>query len=67
MKKTVKKNIAEMKNLVKYMPKTINESIQFETEDDELDGYEDEEMLITKGLGNGITKIETIIRLFKRQ
>ena len=44
MKKTVKKNIAEMKNLVKYMPKTINESIQFETEDDELDGYEDEEM-----------------------
>lgn len=43
MKKTVKKNITEMQNIVKKMPKTINEMIQFEGED-ELEGYEDEEM-----------------------
>lgn len=43
MKKTVKKNITEMQNIIKKMPKTINEMIQFEGED-ELDGYEDEEM-----------------------
>ena len=44
MKKTVKKNIAEMKNLVKNMPKTINEIISFEGDDAALDGYDDEEM-----------------------
>ena len=43
MKKTVKKNITEMKNIVKTMPKNINEAIQFEG-DDELAGYEDEAM-----------------------
>ena len=43
MKKTVKKNISEMKTLVKNMPKTINETLQFEGGDDELEGYEDEE------------------------
>ena len=41
MKKTVKKNITEMQNLVKNMPKTINEVLQFEGGDDEL-GYEEE-------------------------
>ena len=42
MKKTVKKNISEMKNLVKNMPKTINEMINFNDVSEE--GYEDEEM-----------------------
>ena len=42
MKKTVKKNITEMQNLVKNMPKTINEVLNFEGTDDELEGYEDE-------------------------
>lgn len=42
MKKTVKKNITEMQNLVKTMPKTINESLNFEGGDDELEGYEEE-------------------------
>ena len=42
MKKTVKKNIAEMKSLVKNMPKTINEMINFNDVSEE--GYEDEEM-----------------------
>ena len=42
MKKTVKKNITEMKNLVKNMPKTINEMIDFNGISEE--GYEDEEM-----------------------
>ena len=42
MKKTVKKNITEMQNLVKTMPKTINESLNFEGADDELEGYEEE-------------------------
>ncbi len=42
MKKTVKKNISEMKNLVKNMPKTINEMIDFNGVSEE--GYEDEEM-----------------------
>ena len=41
MKKTVKKNITEMQNLVKNMPKTINEILSFDGADDEL-GYEDE-------------------------
>ena len=41
MKKTVKKNIAEMQNLVKNMPKTINEVLSFDGTDDEL-GYDDE-------------------------
>ena len=41
MKKTVKKNISEMKNLVKNMPKTINEMINFNGVEE---GYEDEEM-----------------------
>jgi hypothetical protein len=44
MKKTVKKNISEMKTLVKNMPKTIDESLHFEGDDEMLDGYEDEEM-----------------------
>ena len=43
MKKTVKTNINEMQNLVKNMPKNINEALTFEGPDDEL-GYEDEEM-----------------------
>lgn len=42
MKKTVKKNISEMKNLVKNMPKTINEMINFNDVSEE--GYEDEEI-----------------------
>ena len=42
MKKTVKKNITEMQNLVKSMPKTINEILQFEGGDDELEGYDEE-------------------------
>lgn len=41
MKKTVKKNIKEMKSMVKNMPKSISESLQF-TENEELDGYDDE-------------------------
>lgn len=41
MKKTVKKNISEMKNLVKSMPKTINEIINFEGNDDMAD-YDEE-------------------------
>lgn len=41
MKKIVKKNIVEMKTLVKNMPKTINESLNFEGVDDEMD-YENE-------------------------
>jgi hypothetical protein len=43
MKKTVKTNITEMQNLVKNMPKTINEVLSFEDTNDEL-GYEDEEV-----------------------
>jgi len=41
MKKTVKTNITEMQNLVKNMPKTINEVLSFDGANDEL-GYEDE-------------------------
>ena len=41
MKKTVKKNISEMKNLVNNMPKTINEIINFEGNDDMAD-YDEE-------------------------
>ena len=43
MKKTVKTNITEMRNLVKNMPKTINETLNFEA-NDELGSYEEEEM-----------------------
>ena len=43
MKKTVKKNISEIKNLVNSMPKTINETINFEGNDDMAD-YDDEVM-----------------------
>ena len=43
MKKTVKKNITEMQNLVKNMPKTINEVLSFDGTDGGLD-YEDEEI-----------------------
>ena len=42
MKKTVKKNITEMQNLVKNMPKTINEVISFNGVAE--DEYEDEAM-----------------------
>ena len=42
MKKTVKKDIMEMQNLVKSMPKTLNEMINFEGADDELGGYDEE-------------------------
>lgn len=41
MKKTIKKNINEMKSLVENMPKTINEVLSFEG-DDELGAYEEE-------------------------
>lgn len=41
MKKTVKKDIAEMKNLVNSMPKSINESIAFEADDD-FNEYDEE-------------------------
>ena len=41
MKKTVKKNINEMRSLVKSMPKSINESLDFS---DEGNMYEEEEM-----------------------
>jgi len=41
MKKTVKKDIMEMQSLVKSMPKTLNEMINFEGADDELGGYEE--------------------------
>ena len=51
MKKTVKKNITEMKNLVKNMPKTINEMLSFEGDDAALEGYEDEEMPEEDSLG----------------
>ena len=44
MKKTVKKNISEMKNLVNNMPKTLNEIINFEGDDSALEGYDDEEV-----------------------
>jgi hypothetical protein len=37
MKKTVKKNISEMKNLVNNMPKTINEVINFNGVEEEYD------------------------------
>ena len=40
MKKTVKKNINEMRDLVKSMPKSINESLDFSGEGDM---YEEEE------------------------
>ena len=40
MKKIVKKNIAEMKSLVKTMPKNINEALTFE--DEEMADYGDE-------------------------
>ena len=43
MKKTVKTNMTEMRNLVKNMPKTINETLNFEA-NDELGGYEEEEI-----------------------
>ena len=42
MKKTVKKDITEMKNLVKNMPKTINEIISFEGNDADLEGFGEE-------------------------
>ena len=42
MKKTVKKNISEMQNLVKNMPKTINEVLSFNGADEELEGYDEE-------------------------
>ena len=41
MKKTVKKNISEMKSLVRSMPKTINEMLTFDGVD-EMDDYDDE-------------------------
>lgn len=41
MKKTVKKNINEMRSLVKSMPKSINESLDFSGEGDM---YEEEEI-----------------------
>ena len=41
MKKTVKKNINEMRSLVKSMPKSINESLDFS---DEGNMYEEEEI-----------------------
>ena len=45
MKKTVKTNITEMQNLVKNMPKTINEVLNFDDTGDKLEGYnEDEEI-----------------------
>ena len=40
MKKTVK----EMKNMVEKMPKTINETLNFEGDDEELGAYGDENM-----------------------
>ena len=42
MKKTVKKNITEMQNLVKNMPKTINEVLDFNGADEDLAEYEGE-------------------------
>jgi hypothetical protein len=44
MKKTVKKNISEMQDMVKTMPKTINEALSFEGTDDELGGGYGDEM-----------------------
>ena len=53
MKKTVKKNISGMKNLMKTMPKNINEALSFndglneydeEMDDEELDAPEEEEV-----------------------
>ena len=58
MKKTVKKNITEMKNLVKNMPKTINEMLSFEGDDAALEGYEDEEMSEEDSLGEPEVKEE---------
>ena len=42
MKKTVKTNISEMKDITKSMPKTINEALNFEGSDDELVRYDDD-------------------------
>ena len=42
MKKTVKKNILEMKSLVNNMPKNINEALSFEGIDDEMGDYDEE-------------------------
>ena len=44
MKKTVKDSINEMKNIVEKMPKTINESLSFEDDGEELGAYGDENM-----------------------
>jgi hypothetical protein len=44
MKKTVKESINEMKNMVEKMPKTINETLNFEGDDEELGAYGDENM-----------------------
>ena len=44
MKKTVKDSINEMKNIVEKMPKTINESLSFEGDGEELGAYGDENM-----------------------
>lgn len=44
MKKTVKESINEMKNMVEKMPKTINETLNFEGDDEELGAYDDENM-----------------------
>ena len=40
MKKTVKKNLLEMKSLTKNMPKTINEALNFESDDEMMGGDE---------------------------
>ena len=55
MKKTVKTNITEMQNIVKNMPKTINEVLKFEGGDDEL-GYEDEEIPVEEPEAEEITE-----------
>lgn len=44
MKRTVKKNITEMQEFVKSIPKTINEALSFEGNEDELGGYEEDDM-----------------------
>lgn len=42
MKKSVKRNLAEMRNLAKNMPKTINEVLQFEASEDNMNDFDDE-------------------------
>lgn len=57
-KKTIKANINEMKDFASKMPKTINETLNFdnsqlapmESDDEEMDNYEEEEPVEDSGM-----------------